>query len=92
MNSSEYTDVRDRLERIETLTRISAKNVLDIDEAVLLTGYSRSYLYRLTSLRLIPHYKRDRKLFFKKAELEKWLTGSPITTTQELVNKHNNNH
>lgn len=73
-----------RLDRIERLTLISAKTVLDIDEASLLTGFSKGHLYRLTSERQIPHYKKNRKLYFKKSELEAWLLEDKVMTAEDI--------
>lgn len=76
----------DKLDRLEAITLIGAKNVLDLDEAALFTGYSKGHLYRLTSGRVIPHFKKDRKLFFRKDELEAWLTNddSRVKSSAEL--------
>lgn len=73
-----------RLNRIERMTLIGAKSVLDIDEASLLTGFSKGHLYRLTSERQIPHYKKNRKLYFKKSELEAWLLEDKVMTTEDI--------
>lgn len=73
-----------RLDRIERLTLISAKTVLDIDEASLLTGFSKGHLYRLTSERQIPHYKKNRKLYFKKSELEAWMLEDKVLTVEDI--------
>lgn len=73
-----------RLDRIERLTLISAKAVLDIDEASLFTGFSKGHLYRLTSERQIPHYKKSRKLYFKKSELEAWLLEDKVLTAEDI--------
>ena len=73
-------DLAARLDRIEALTLIGAKNVLDIDEAALYTGYSKGHLYRLTCGRQIPHSKRERKLYFDKAALDAWLTEKTVPT------------
>ena len=62
-------DLSDKLDRIESLTLIGAKNILDLDEAVLFTGFSKGHLYRMTSEKRIPHFKKSRKLYFKKTEL-----------------------
>lgn len=84
MSSDEFTVLNARLDRIERLTLIGAKAVLNIDEAVLLTGLSKGYLYRLTSQQRIPHFKKGRTLYFKKAELEAWLLEHKIPTLAEI--------
>lgn len=80
MNDAE---LKERLDRIESLTRLSAKEVLDINEASLLTGYSVNYLHSLTSRKKIPHYKQGNFLRFRKSELEDWLLANRVPTCEE---------
>ena len=64
--------------RVEELERMLflTKNVLSFDEASTFLNLSKSYLYKLTSGNLIPHYKPQGKmLYFEKSELEAWLRG-----------------
>ena len=57
MEENEMKTIDERLARIESLVLIGAKEVLTIDECAMYTGYSRNYIYRLTSQRAIPCYK-----------------------------------
>lgn len=50
-----------KLDEIKELTLLSAKNVLTLEDAALLTGLSKSYLYRLTCTHSIPYYKPRRQ-------------------------------
>ena len=84
-SAAPLADVRSALDRIERLTLLGAKNIFDLDEACLYTGYSRGHLYRLTSGREIPHFKRDRKLYFRKADLDEWLTETRVPTRAETA-------
>jgi len=71
----------------ETITResICTKQVLNFQEAVAYTGFSASYLYKLTAGRLIPHSKPSGKLvFFDRAELEAWLMSNRVATANEI--------
>lgn len=53
---------------------LTTKAVLTFQEVLEYTGFSASYLYKLTSLGLIPHNKpRGKMIFFNRLELEKWL-------------------
>ena len=79
-------DLSNQLERVERIAAIGAKSVLDLDEAVVFTGFSRGHLYRLTSEKMIPHYKKGRKLFFRKSELETWLLGEKVLTRDDMNN------
>lgn len=86
MSNEEYTKLNARLDRIERLTIVGAKKVLNLDEAVMLTGMSKGYIYRLTSMQQIPHFKKGRKLYFKKSELEEWLLDCKVMTANETAN------
>ena len=62
-----------RVEELEQMLFLT-KNVLSFDEASKFLNLSKSYLYKLTSGNLIPHYKPQGKmLFFERADLEAWL-------------------
>lgn len=84
METPEIEAMNLKLDRIERLTLLAAKPVLDIEEAALFTGFSVGHLYRLTSGKGIPHYKKDRKLYFKKTELEGWMLENRILTNDEI--------
>lgn len=50
-------------------------DLIGLNEACLLTGYSKNTIYQFTSRKLIPHYKRPhgRRIFFSKRALEQWI-------------------
>lgn len=62
------------------------KEILNIDEVALYTGFEKSYLYKLTSRRAIPHYKTPggKSIFFKRIEIDEWLTQIKIKTDDEI--------
>lgn len=75
--------IESRLEKIESLL-LQKKNVLNFDEVAAYTGLSKSYLYKLTSLGSIPHYKPNGKnIFFQREEIENWLLSNRIMTNAE---------
>jgi excisionase family DNA binding protein len=61
-----------RLKCIEELLSVS-KTVLNLKEVCILTGYSKSHIYKLTYSGKIPHYKQHKMLFFDRLEIEVWL-------------------
>lgn len=88
MSTTEYQEINTRLDRIEKIALVGAKNVLTLDEVVIVTGLAKGYLYRLTSTQRIPHYKLNgRNLYFKKDEIEAWLMRDRISTQSEIDNK-----
>lgn len=76
--------INERLARMETASLLAAKSVLTIEEAALLTGYAVKGIYQLTSEKRIPHYKKNGKLYFKKEELEAWMTENKVLTEAEV--------
>lgn len=80
-------DLSNKLDNIRELTLIGAKTVLNLEETALFTGLSIGHLYRLTSGKQIPHFKKNRKLYFKKAELEDWMLEQKILTEDEIQSR-----
>lgn len=78
-------DIKQIADRIAAQMMSSTKEVLTSEEAARYIGVSRSYLYKLTMLQKIPHYKPMGKMcYFNRAELEAWLQGNRIATEAEI--------
>ncbi|MBR3434581.1 MAG: helix-turn-helix domain-containing protein [Bacteroidales bacterium] len=77
--------IEQKLERIEQLTLLAAKDALTMDDAAAYTGLSKSYLYRLVCEKKIPYYKSagGKQTYFKKSELCDWLLKHRVSTTEE---------
>jgi len=75
------------------------KEIYNFSEACTFLDYSKSYLYKLTHQRQIPHFKPNgKKLYFKRADLEDWLLRNRVKTdvelqqqAEEMLNKKNRN-
>jgi excisionase family DNA binding protein len=80
-------DIAKRLERLEALTALASKEVLDVNETAQLTGYTVKYLRLLISRREIPHYRRGNRIFFNRDEVEEWMMGNRIPTIDEVQQK-----
>ena len=73
-----------KLETIEVYSLLAAKNVLNLEDAAILTGLSKSHLYRLTCTHQIPYYRPNGKIiYFDRGELESWMKQNRIATKQE---------
>lgn len=78
-------EVLKKLEAIERYSLLAAKNVLCFDDVALLTGLSKSHLYKLTCGHQIPHYKPNGKqIYFDRIELETWMKQNRVATKQEI--------
>jgi DNA binding domain, excisionase family len=81
-------ELSNRLDRIERNSLLAAKNVLCFGDVALLTGLSHSYLYKLTSGHLIPHYKPNGKqVYFDRVEVEDWMKQNRVGTARETNQK-----
>jgi excisionase family DNA binding protein len=66
----------------------TTKEVLTSDEAAKYMGISKSYLYKLTMLRRVPHFKPTGKMcYFNRHELENWLQSNRIATDEAIASE-----
>ena len=73
-----------QLADIRKFSLLAAKNVLDIDDVVALTGLSKSYIYKLTCRKEIPYYKPNGKLiYFDRQEVENWMKQNRVNSIAE---------
>lgn len=64
------------------------KEVLTMEETAFYMGVSKSYLYKLTMKKEIPHYKPMGKMcYFNRVEVEQWLQQNRCATDSELNQK-----
>ena len=85
--------ILDKLNNIENLLKTVLQNdnstvtfteVLNLTQASVYVSLSKSAIYKKTSERNIPHFKKGKKLYFKKSELDHWLTSMKISTKDEI--------
>ncbi|MBS1754268.1 MAG: helix-turn-helix domain-containing protein [Bacteroidetes bacterium] len=83
----------EKLNSIENLLKTLMKNdngtvtiteVLNLNQAAEYVSLSKSAIYKKTSERNIPHFKKGKKLYFKRRELDNWLTSMKISTKDEI--------
>ncbi len=90
--------IMQRLERIEILISSQPKpliqkdkeediDLIKIDEAALITGYKKNYIYELSSKGEIPVVRRQkgRGIRFSKKELEDWMNAGRPSVTKEVL-------
>jgi len=77
------------LRKIKDAALLAAKPILTMDDAAAFMGVTKNNLYKLVSARRIPHYKSEggKFTYFKRAELEQWLTAVRVPTNDELESK-----
>ena len=72
-------ELTQRLDRIERLTLLAAKNVFDVKDLALLLGLSPKTIYN--RIHAIPHHRGDEGIRFRRDEIETWLCEEHHTNT-----------
>jgi len=85
---SEFQELKNEIQELKSLTLLGAKQALTMDDTALLTGLSKSYLYKLVCTKRIPYYKSGGKItYFDKTELSGWLLKNKIKSTDEITSE-----
>ncbi|KAA6301931.1 MAG: hypothetical protein EZS26_001934 [Candidatus Ordinivivax streblomastigis] len=79
-------DVYRELQVLKQLTLLGAKKALTMNDASLLTGLSKSHIYKLVCAKKIPYYKSEggKLTYFEKSELEAWQLMHRVSTNAEI--------
>ncbi len=76
-------ELENRLDRLEALTLLAAKNVLTVADLALLLGKSEKTIRnRIDSY---PHYKNGKSVYFKRDEVEDSLLKVKCTPVSTLM-------
>ena len=78
--------ILNELLELKKLTLLGAKQALTMTDAALLTGLSKSHLYKLVCGKKIPYYKSDggKLTYFDKRELTSWQLQHRVKTVAEI--------
>lgn len=60
------------------------KQIMNISQLAEYLKCSKSSLYKDTATRKIPHFKRGKRVYFKKTEIDEWVTQLRIKTADEI--------
>lgn len=78
-----------RLERVLELLEAQRDEYLDVEAVQRLTGLSRSAIYQKASRKgttapELASYKRGKRLYFKRSEVERWMAGDRVAGEAEV--------
>jgi excisionase family DNA binding protein len=83
--------ILDRLNNIESLIKgLKMQNqpapieIMNINQVAEYIGVAKTIIYKFTSCRMIPHFKQGKKIYFKKSELDEWITKNRVMTQEEI--------
>lgn len=76
--------LKEVLSEVLTTVKEETADVLDIEQAAKYLHLQITTIYEKTSKKLIPHFKKGNRLYFKRAELDQWLSEGKVKTREEL--------
>ena len=68
----------------------NTNEILNLEQLAKYVNQSKSAMYKQTSNRTIPFYKNGKRVYFKKSEIDAWLTKTKINTADEIEEKELN--
>jgi len=70
----------------EGLTQVKSiiPDILDVKQAAEFLRLKITTLYEKTSEKTIPHFKKGKKLYFKRDELQAWVLDGKVKTNDEI--------
>lgn len=79
-------DILQKLEEIKSITTISVKNALTVEEAAVYMGMSTEYVRKMAKTRAIKSYrsKSGRVIYLHKADLDKWMLHTEVNTSEYI--------
>ena len=78
--------ILNELQQLKQLTLLGAKNVLTMSDVALLTGLSKSHLYKCVHRKTIPYYKGTggKLTFFDKKDVEAFMLKHRVKSVDEI--------
>ena len=77
--------ILEKLEKIESMLKEQSVQLMTVDAVYEYLKISRSHIYKLTSMNLIPFYKSNGKMvYFKKSEIDNWVLKNRHKTKEEI--------
>jgi excisionase family DNA binding protein len=73
-----------KLDLIYSHIQYSDRPFMSIDEAAQYTQIPKASLYTYCSRGTVPFFKRGRRTFFKKSELDLWILENKVRSDKEL--------
>lgn len=78
-----------KIEAVELSLNFKTENqtyseVMSLNQLCEYCGFTKSYVYKQTSTREIPHYKKGKRLYFKRTEIDEWLFKEKIKTMDDI--------
>ncbi len=82
-----------KLQGVNSLNELgitSENEIMNLGQLAMYIDLSKSAIYKHTSTRNIPFYKSAKRIYFKKSEIDAWLTKNRISTVDEIEKQATN--
>lgn len=80
--------ILEKLNKLERLITDSTKEILNVEDLINYTGFTRSYIYKLVHKNVVPYSKPNGKfLFFQKSEIDEWLLQNKNQSVSQIEQK-----
>lgn len=66
------------------LVKNGEDDLIDVEAAAKLLNLASATIYEKTSKRILPHYKKGKKIVFKVSELREWLESGKVMTEEDI--------
>lgn len=63
---------------------ICTKEILTADETAEYLGFERRTVMNMGSMHVLPNYKQGARRYFKREELDKWMTANKVPSNDEI--------
>lgn len=85
MNQNIDNQTAKQLNRIEEILKSQNAEPMSLEQACNYLGFKKSYLYKLTSMKLVPYFKPNgKKIYFEKSDLNNWIFQNRHKTKVEI--------
>jgi len=68
----------------------SSPDILNVNQIADYLSVSKATIYKYTADRIIPHFKRGKRLYFKKSDVEAWVTAHRVSSNEEIAQDASN--
>jgi len=75
------------LNKEQSQVKSTMPEIIGLKAVCELSGYSKPAIYQRTAKGLIPHFRRDGRLLFRRDEIINWLTENRVETQDEYMRR-----
>jgi excisionase family DNA binding protein len=63
---------------------LSVKEILTVEETATFLGVKKSWVYKMSHYKVVPHYTTGKRVYFKREDLLQWVMKNRIGSHEEI--------